>query len=100
MRGKILADLEHLEALEAELYGERFMVKRALLRAIEPVEGPPPVLLIDDVFGELDPGRGNALMAAWPRDSQKLITTTHLDWLDDRFADARVMRLLGRQGAN
>ena len=27
------------EALEAELYGERFLLKRALLRAIEPVEG-------------------------------------------------------------
>lgn len=37
------------DALEAELYGERFMVKRALLRAIEPTEGPPPVLLIDEV---------------------------------------------------
>lgn len=35
--------------LEAQLYGERFMVKRALLRAIAPVEGPPPVLLIDEV---------------------------------------------------
>ena len=37
------------DELEHELYGERFMVKRALLRAIEPVEGPPPVLLIDEV---------------------------------------------------
>ena len=37
------------DALEAELYGERFMIKRALLRAIEAVEGPPPVLLIDEV---------------------------------------------------
>ena len=37
------------EALEAELYGERFLIKRALLRAIEPVDGPPPVLLIDEV---------------------------------------------------
>jgi MoxR-like ATPase len=36
-------------ALEAELYGERFLIKRALLRAIEPVEGPPPVLLIDEI---------------------------------------------------
>ncbi|MDF1823330.1 MAG: DNA replication/repair protein RecF [Verrucomicrobiales bacterium] len=51
----------------------------------------PPVLLIDDVFGELDPARRNALMAAWPEASQKLITTTNLDWLDDRFDDA--MRL-------
>ena len=35
--------------LESELYGERFMLKRALLRAIEPVDGPAPVLLIDEV---------------------------------------------------
>jgi MoxR-like ATPase len=37
------------DELEAELYGERFLVKRAVLRAIEPVEGPPPVLLIDEI---------------------------------------------------
>jgi MoxR-like ATPase len=37
------------DELENELYGERFLIKRALLRAIEPVEGPPPVLLIDEI---------------------------------------------------
>jgi MoxR-like ATPase len=37
------------DALEAELYSERFLVKRALLQAIEPREGAPPVLLIDEV---------------------------------------------------
>ena len=41
-----------------------------------------PLLLLDDIFGELDPHRRNALMAALPADSQKLITTTHLGWLD------------------
>ena len=35
--------------LEAELYGERFLVKRPLLRAIDHREGPPPILLIDEV---------------------------------------------------
>jgi len=35
--------------LETELYGERFLVKRAVLRAIEPTDGPPPVLLIDEI---------------------------------------------------
>ncbi len=54
-----------------------------------------PVMLIDDVFGELDPGRRNALMANWPEASQKLITTTHLDWLDERFADATRLRVSG-----
>ena len=37
------------ERLEAELYTERFLVRRPLLRAIDPVEGPPPVLLIDEL---------------------------------------------------
>jgi DNA replication and repair protein RecF len=54
-----------------------------------------PVMLIDDVFGELDPGRRNALMANWPATSQKLITTTHLDWLDERFNDAKRLEVVG-----
>ena len=37
------------DALESELYGDRFLIKRALLRAIEPTDGPPPVLLIDEI---------------------------------------------------
>jgi MoxR-like ATPase len=48
--------LLHLRVAEAEghvsedeLYTERFLVRRPLLRAIESREGPPPVLLIDEV---------------------------------------------------
>ena len=56
--------LLHLRALEAatsqgdrldvtkaedELYSERFLVRRALLRAIDHREGPPPVLLVDEI---------------------------------------------------
>ena len=37
------------DALEDELYSERFLVRRPLLRAIDHGEGPPPVLLIDEV---------------------------------------------------
>ena len=36
-------------ALEDELYADRFLIRRALLRAIEPREGPPPILLIDEI---------------------------------------------------
>jgi len=54
-----------------------------------------PLMLIDDVFGELDPERRNALMANWPATSQKLITTTHLDWLDNRFEDAARLKVAG-----
>lgn len=42
-----------------------------------------PILLVDDVFGELDPKRRDALMQALPSESQKLITTTSLRWLPD-----------------
>jgi len=36
--------------------------------------GEPPVLLLDDVFSELDPGRGEALVAHLP-EGQALVTT-------------------------
>src|SRR6266545_2043675 len=36
-------------ALEDELYSERFLVRRPLLQAIAAREGPPPVLLVDEV---------------------------------------------------
>lgn len=35
--------------LEDELYQERFLVRRPLLRALAATDGPPPVLLIDEV---------------------------------------------------
>ena len=35
--------------LSSELYDERFLIRRPLLQAIEPSEGPPPVLLVDEV---------------------------------------------------
>ena len=37
------------DAVEAELYQERFLIKRALLKAIGHGDGPPPVLLIDEI---------------------------------------------------
>ena len=37
------------DAVEAELYQERFLIKRALLQAIGHGDGPPPVLLIDEI---------------------------------------------------
>lgn len=45
--------------------------------------GKTPVYLMDDIFGELDPGRRNALMAHLPPQAQKWITTTHLGWLKE-----------------
>lgn len=42
--------------------------------------GMPPVLLIDDIFGELDPSRRRAFLGALPAESASFITTTRDDW--------------------
>ncbi len=44
--------------------------------------GAAPLLLIDDIFGELDPGRRNALLAHLPDDSQKFVTATSMAWCE------------------
>ncbi|MFD2257423.1 DNA replication/repair protein RecF [Luteolibacter algae] len=41
-----------------------------------------PIYLLDDIFGELDPARRNALLNHLPKHAQKFITTTHLGWLE------------------
>ena len=58
-------------------------LKLAQARVIESVKGSAPLLLIDDIFGELDKTRRRAVLNCLPGASQKIITTTHLDWADD-----------------
>jgi DNA replication and repair protein RecF len=48
----------------------------------------PPLLLIDDIFGELDPARRNALVDNLPPSSQKLVTATAMPWRGEMKADA------------
>lgn len=60
---------------------------------LEQRTGKIPVYLIDDVFGELDPSRRNALMRHLPAAAQKWITTTHLDWLIDAQELTGITRL-------
>jgi DNA replication and repair protein RecF len=43
-------------------------------------EGAAPILLIDDIFGELDLKRRSALLASLPAASQKLVTMTNQQW--------------------
>jgi DNA replication and repair protein RecF len=66
-------------------------LKLAQARLLEHLGGRPPLLLLDDIFGELDTLRRNALLAYLPPGSQKLITTTHLDWAaPDFLGEARI----------
>ncbi len=55
---------------------------QARLIAARSESGTPPLLLLDDIFGELDPARRNALLRHLPQGAQQIFTTTHLDWAE------------------
>lgn len=54
-------------------------VKLAAHRLIADATDAPPILLLDDVFSELDPHRSDALAASLPTDTQTLITSARPD---------------------
>jgi DNA replication and repair protein RecF len=56
----------------------------------------PPLLLVDDIFGELDPERRYALLDGLPPDSQKLVTATAMPWRDEIMANM-IYELCDRQ---
>jgi DNA replication and repair protein RecF len=58
-------------------------LKLAQGKLLEQRGGKMPLYLLDDIFGELDRTRRNALMKALPAHAQKWITTTSLDWLSE-----------------
>ncbi len=67
-------------------------LKLGAARLLERHFSEAPLLLLDDIFGELDPERRNALLGALPANAQRIITTTHLGWMPEA-GDARVLRL-------
>ena len=71
-------------------------LKIAQARHIKSLHGHPPLLLLDDIFGELDTERRNRLLTALPSDAQAVITTTFLDWVDDTASDAVFLLADGR----
>jgi len=68
-------------ASEGQQRSMAIALKLGQARLLEARTNTPPLLLIDDIFGELDLARRNALLAHLPAHAQQLITTTHLDWL-------------------
>ena len=67
-------------------------LRLAAARLIEADTGTPPLLLLDDIFGELDLARRTALLRELPATSQQIITTTELDWLPQGLS-ANILRL-------
>lgn len=56
-------------------------------------KGHPPLMLIDDIFGELDPRRRQALLQHLPQESQIIITTTHLHWMEGQAPPLPLFRV-------
>jgi DNA replication and repair protein RecF len=69
-------------------------LKIAQARAFTVEDGASPLLLIDDVFGELDPTRRNRLLDVLPREAQKLVTATSMIWRESPI-EGPVWRLGG-----
>ena len=59
-------------------------LKIAQARVFAAEGGALPLLLIDDIFGELDPPRRNRLLRSLPADAQKLVTATSMTWQEEQ----------------
>lgn len=70
-------------------------LKIAQAHVLEQTAGRAPLLLLDDVFGELDTHRRRALLRLLPTGTQKVITTTHLDWADGQMETGIVYEVAG-----
>lgn len=86
-RDELQLSINGLPAAEFASEGQQRTVALALKLAqgelLASLRESLPVYLIDDIFGELDPSRRNAVLRVLPADAQKWITTTHLGWLDE-----------------
>ncbi len=74
-------------ASEGQQRGIALALKIAQANVFRGWQEQSPLLLIDDIFGELDPERRNALLDNLPADSQKLVTATAMSWRGELKAD-------------
>ena len=96
-RDDLILTINELPAARFASEGQQRTIALALKLAQPPLlhalRGSHPVLLLDDIFGELDPNRRNALLDALPPGAQKIITTTHLQWMHERIQPAALWHL-------
>ncbi len=85
-RDELLITLNEIPTATFGSEGQRRTValalKLALANLLHAEKSIPPLLLLDDVFGELDPGRQSALLAGLPAEAQALLTTTDVEGID------------------
>ena len=88
-RDDLLLEVNSLPAAQFASEGQQRTIALALKLAqaavLRDAKGVDPILLIDDIFGELDQSRRNALLSHLPVTAQKLITTTSLDWAAEEY---------------
>jgi DNA replication and repair protein RecF len=98
-RDDLALTLNELDATSYASEGQQrslaLALKIAQAHALEQAAGTPPLLLLDDVFGELDAHRRRALLRLLPPGTQKVITTTHLDWAQGEVMPGRVYEVEG-----
>ncbi len=99
----------HRDELELKLHGELAQnyasegQQRTLATAMQLGQtsllyeetGRAPILLIDDIFGELDSTRRQALLSHLPAESQTIITTTQLGWLGENESPLPLFQVAG-----
>ena len=84
-RDDFLLEIDGAAAAEYASEGQQRTLATAMQMAqsdlLQAETGLSPILLIDDIFGELDAARRQALLALLPESSQVFITTTSADWV-------------------
>jgi DNA replication and repair protein RecF len=89
--------IDGLSAAEFASEGQQRTLAIALQMAqgamLQEETGKAPILLIDDIFGELDTARRRALLGMLPSEAQVFITTTTLDWVGEMKLSLPVQRI-------
>ena len=70
-------------------------MKLAQARVLFERRGQAPLLLVDDVFGELDADRRRAFLNCLPKGTQKILTTTRMDWADGGATSGWIFEVSG-----
>lgn len=105
-RDELRLSINGMAAVDFASEGQQRTLALALKLAqgdlLEKQTGRLPIYLLDDIFGELDTQRRNALMRVLPSAAQKLITTTNIDWLEEGYAviDMKGVGTTDLQGAD
>ena len=84
-RDDFLLEIDRAAAAEYASEGQQRTLATAMQMAqsdlLQAETGLSPILLIDDIFGELDATRRQSLLNLLPESSQVFITTTSADWV-------------------